>query len=98
MAEEKREGNRGGDVRLVPGSGEPGGKGVSPGPDGHIIFLGAGGEEMLRLGTDGAWVRGEQVDDNRAVYDEFCRWLATCRIEPTEPPDAAITGPKTATG
>ena len=39
----------------------------------------AGGEEMLRVGPDGFWVRGVRVaqDDNeaQAVYNAFKAWM-----------------------
>jgi hypothetical protein len=40
----------------------------------------AGGEEMIRVGPDGFWVRGIKVkqDDNeaQAVYNAFKQWMA----------------------
>lgn len=40
----------------------------------------AGGEEMLRVGPDGFWVRGAKVpqDDQeaQAVYNAFKQWMA----------------------
>ena len=45
----------------------------------------AGGEEMLKVGPDGFWVRGEKVpqDDNEAlaVYNAFKQWMAWTSLQ-----------------
>jgi len=45
----------------------------------------AGGEEMLRVGPNGFWVRGVQVpqDDQEAlaVYNAFKQWMAWISLE-----------------
>jgi hypothetical protein len=45
----------------------------------------AGGEEMLRVGPEGFWVRGVKVpqDDNEAlaVYNAFKQWMAWMSLE-----------------
>jgi hypothetical protein len=45
----------------------------------NTITCFAGGEEMLRVSTDGFWVRGEKVDQDdkeaQAVYNSFKEWL-----------------------
>ena len=50
----------------------------------NIICL-AGGEEMLRVGPDGFWVRGVRVpqDDQeaQAVYNAFKQWMAWASLE-----------------
>ena len=44
----------------------------------------AGGEEMLRVASDGFWVRGKQVkqDDNEAetVYNAFKTWMIWAQL------------------
>jgi hypothetical protein len=44
----------------------------------------AGGEEMLRVSTDGFWVRGKQVkqDDTEAevVYNAFKAWMIWAQL------------------
>jgi hypothetical protein len=44
----------------------------------------AGGEEMLRVASDGFWVRGRQVDqdDNEAetVYNAFKAWMIWAQL------------------
>ena len=44
----------------------------------------AGGEEMLRVSTEGFWVRGEKVaqDDNEAqvVYNAFRAWMTWAQL------------------
>lgn len=44
----------------------------------------AGGEEMLRVGPDGFWVRGVKVpqDDREAeiVYNAFKEWMAWSQL------------------
>jgi hypothetical protein len=50
----------------------------------NIITCMAGGEEMLRVGTDGFWVRGKKVeqDDNEAsaVYNAFKAWMSWAQL------------------
>jgi hypothetical protein len=50
----------------------------------NIICL-AGGEEMLRVGPDGFWVRGVKVEQNaqeaQAVYNAFKQWMAWASLE-----------------
>jgi hypothetical protein len=50
----------------------------------NIICL-AGGEEMLRVGPEGFWVRGVQVpqDDQeaQAVYNAFKQWMAWTSLQ-----------------
>ena len=45
----------------------------------------AGGEEMLRVGPDGFWVRGVKVpqDDQEAlaVYNAFKQWMAWMSLQ-----------------
>jgi sarcosine oxidase gamma subunit len=49
------------------------------------IVCQAGGEEMLRVGPDGFWVRGQKVpqDDQeaQAVYNAFKQWMAWASLE-----------------
>jgi len=44
----------------------------------------AGGEEMLRVGPEGFWVRGQKVDqdDNEAqvVYNAFKAWMSWAQL------------------
>ena len=46
----------------------------------NTIVCQAGGVEMLRVGPDGFWVRGQKVpqDDQeaQAVYNAFKQWMA----------------------
>ena len=46
----------------------------------NSITLFAGGDEVLRVGQDGFWVRGQKVpqDDQEAlaVYKAFKEWMA----------------------
>ena len=48
-------------------------------PEPNTVQLLAGGEEMLRVGPDGFWVRGVKVpqDDREAlaVYNAFKEWM-----------------------
>ena len=71
-------GGRGGNVPLTPGQG---GNGNPSGQDGSIIFNTAPGVEMMRVSSDGLYVRGVKVpqDENEAlaVYAQFKLWLAT---------------------
>jgi hypothetical protein len=50
----------------------------------NIICL-AGGEEMLRVGPDGFWVRGVKVEQDEreahAVYNAFKQWMAWASLE-----------------
>jgi hypothetical protein len=50
----------------------------------NIITCMAGGDEMLRVGPDGFWVRGQKVDqdDNEAqiVYNAFKAWMAWAQL------------------
>ena len=45
----------------------------------------AGGREMLRVGPDGFWVRGQKVpqDSNeaQAVYNAFKQWMAWTSLQ-----------------
>jgi hypothetical protein len=45
----------------------------------------AGGLEMLRIGPDGFWVRGQKVpqDDQeaQAVYNAFKQWMAWASLQ-----------------
>jgi hypothetical protein len=45
----------------------------------------AGGEEMLRVGPDGFWVRGVKVEQDdqeaQAVYNAFKQWMAWASLE-----------------
>mgnify|MGYP003335675080 CR=1 FL=1 len=45
----------------------------------------AGGEEMLKVGPDGFWVRGVRVpaDENEAlaVYNAFKQWMAWTSLQ-----------------
>lgn len=48
------------------------------------LSLWVGDKEMMRFEPDGRiFVRGEQVDDNKAVYEEFLRWLQRATKGPT---------------
>jgi hypothetical protein len=50
----------------------------------NIICL-AGGEEMLRVSSDGFWVRGVKVEQDeqeaQAVYNAFKQWMAWASLE-----------------
>ena len=52
-------------------------------PSNNITCL-AGGEEMLRVGPEGFWVRGVKVaqDDNEAttVYNAFKAWMSWAQL------------------
>ena len=52
-------------------------------PMNNIICL-AGGAEMLRVGPDGFWVRGQKVkqDDTEAetVYNAFKAWMVWAQL------------------
>jgi hypothetical protein len=54
-------------------------------PEPNNITCFAGGEEMLRVGPDGFWVRGVRVpqDDQeaQAVYNAFKQWMAWASLE-----------------
>ena len=54
-------------------------------PEPNTISCFAGGEEMLRVGPDGFWVRGVQVPQNDqealAVYNAFKQWMAWNYLE-----------------
>jgi hypothetical protein len=45
----------------------------------------AGGSEMLRVGPDGFWVRGQKVPQNdqeaQAVYNAFKQWMAWASLQ-----------------
>ena len=45
----------------------------------------AGGEEMLRVGPDGFWVRGVKVAQDKheaqAVYNAFKQWMAWTSLQ-----------------
>jgi hypothetical protein len=45
----------------------------------------AGGEEMLRVGPDGFWVRGVKVEQDaqeaQAVYNAFKQWMAWTSLQ-----------------
>ena len=51
----------------------------------NTITCMAGGEEMLRVGPDGFWVRGQKVpaDDQEAlaVYNAFKQWMAWTSLQ-----------------
>jgi hypothetical protein len=66
----------GGNITLTPGDGQP---------QGSIILFLADGREMMRFDPDGKiYVRGEQVDDNLAVYLHFGRWLQLACVTPPD--------------
>jgi hypothetical protein len=50
----------------------------------NIICM-AGGEEMLRVGPNGFWVRGVKVEQDdkeaQAVYNAFKQWMAWASLE-----------------
>ena len=50
----------------------------------NTITCMAGGDEMLRVGPDGFWVRGQKVeqDDNeaKAVYNAFKAWMSWAQL------------------
>jgi hypothetical protein len=50
----------------------------------NTITCMAGGAEMLRISTDGFWVRGQKVaqDDNEAeaVYNAFKAWMTWAQL------------------
>jgi hypothetical protein len=54
-------------------------------PEPNNITCVAGGEEMLRVGPDGFWVRGVKVpqDDQeaQAVYNAFKQWMAWTSLQ-----------------
>lgn len=53
----------------------------NPNREGGIVFRLADGAEALRFNPDGSvFVRGEQVDDNRAIYEEFEAWLSKSQV------------------
>ena len=45
----------------------------------------AGGEEMLRVGPKGFWVRGVKIEQDereaQAVYNAFKQWMAWASLE-----------------
>ena len=51
----------------------------------NTITCMAGGEEMLRVGPAGFWVRGQKVaqDDNeaQAVYNAFKAWMTWAQLD-----------------
>ena len=51
----------------------------------HTITCLAGGDEMLRIGPEGFWVRGVKVpqDDQeaQAVYNAFKQWMAWMSLQ-----------------
>ena len=53
-------------------------------PEPDTISCMAGGAEMLRVSTDGFWVRGKKVeqDDNeaQAVYNAFKAWMIWAQL------------------
>lgn len=45
----------------------------------HPILLMSSGEEMVRFDPDGKiYIRGEEVDSNRRVYEAFLSWMSGC--------------------
>jgi len=50
----------------------------------NTITCRAGGEEMLRVGPDGFWVRGVKVeqdaDEAKNVYEGFKAWMAWAQL------------------
>jgi hypothetical protein len=58
---------------------------IRNGTDPNIITCLAGGAEMLRVGPDGFWVRGQKVaqDDNeaQAVYNAFKAWMTWAQLD-----------------
>jgi len=54
-------------------------------PEPNIITCLAGGEEMLRVSSDGFWVRGVKVEQDdqeaQAVYKAFKQWMAWASLE-----------------
>jgi hypothetical protein len=54
-------------------------------PVSNNITCVAGGEEMLRVGPDGFWVRGVKVEQDdqeaQAVYNAFKQWMAWASLE-----------------
>ena len=50
----------------------------------NTITCMAGGEEMLRVGPDGFWVRGKKVEQDdteaQAVYNAFKAWMAWAQL------------------
>lgn len=45
---------------------------------GHLVFMGVGAEEYVRFEPGGkVYVRGELVDDNKEIYEQIKRWLAS---------------------
>jgi hypothetical protein len=53
--------------------------------DNNTITCLAGGNEMLRVGPDGFWVRGVKVEQNegeaQAVYNAFKQWMAWASLQ-----------------
>jgi hypothetical protein len=45
----------------------------------------AGGEEMIRVGSDGFWVRGVKVEQDEkealVVYNAFKQWMAWASLQ-----------------
>ena len=54
-------------------------------PEPNNITCLVGGEEMLRVGPDGFWVRGVKVEQDaqeaQAVYNAFKQWMAWASLE-----------------
>ena len=51
----------------------------------NTIVCQAGGEEMLRIGPSGFWVRGIKVPQDKqeaqAVYNAFKQWMAWASLQ-----------------
>ena len=51
----------------------------------NVITCLAGGKEMLKVGPDGFWVRGEKVPQDEhealAVYNAFKQWMAWTSLQ-----------------
>lgn len=71
----------------------PGNTTLSPGkgfnaPDGDIFFYRADGSIAMHFRADGkVFIRGEEVDDNKAIYQEFLTWLRHATACMTSPGD-----------
>jgi hypothetical protein len=76
------------EVRIVAGRGGAAAYPDLVGPNGSIRFHLADETEFLALSDDGAFVRGDRVDDNAAVYRAFLRWLRDAGLL-RDPPSSA---------
>lgn len=91
MTDEPKAGGSGGNVRFFGGLGGAGYNGGPVGEPGEIQFLSPDGETMfLAIRGNGDFVvNGRVVENDRAVFDAFLRFLCSAGVWPaTEPADA----------